>query len=221
LIPGTFSDASQWFEVVDRFPEKLPVVLIELRGHGGSWPPKTDTTVEELAQDTLWFLSQIGVEKFHAGGHSLGGMLSLELGRVAPDRVVSVLSVEGWTNREAAKEAFGDRMYSTLSPEQMEDRTRRRASVEEKWTQQTMDDFAKIWGLWTRGREFLETTDLPVFEVYGDRGGSTEGLAERLQIPRRPNIRIEWIPDASHDLPREKPTELGDLMAAFLSSLQE
>ncbi|MCA9446852.1 MAG: alpha/beta fold hydrolase, partial [Candidatus Omnitrophica bacterium] len=110
LIPGTFSDATQWNEVVSFLPSDLPIILIDMRGHGGSWPPKPESSIEDLAQDTLWLLDQMGIERAYFGGHSLGGMISKEIGRAAPDRTLGVLSVEGWTTYKTAKEAFASDM---------------------------------------------------------------------------------------------------------------
>ena len=48
LIPGSFSDAHQWNEVVPTLTENLNLILIEVRGHGQSWPPPVNGSIEQL-----------------------------------------------------------------------------------------------------------------------------------------------------------------------------
>ena len=215
LLPGTFSDATQWSETVPYLPEDLPLILIEMRGQGESWPPKPDNSIEELAQDTLWVLWQLGVERFHVGGHSLGGMVALQMGYGAPEKVRSVISVEGWTHHLVAKEAFGGVIRNTLTEDRMKERAEERAQLEAKWGKDKMVEFAQVWKRWD-GSAFLDSTELPVLEIWGDRGMEERPALEQLRIPDRPNIRLEWIKDASHNLPTEKPEELGRMITEFL-----
>lgn len=218
LMPGTFSDAGVWFETVAHLPDELPIVLIELRGQGESWPPKPENSVEELAQDTLWVLGQLEVDRFFVGGHSLGGMVAIEVGRVAPKRTRAVVSVEGWTHHKAATDAFGGDMRSTLTPELLEVYHQRRAEVRERWGDERMQEFATVWKRWD-GFEFLNSTEIPVLEIYGDRG-RPKPTREQLRIPDRPNVRLVWIEGASHNLNFERPQETARQISEFIQEVQ-
>ncbi len=75
--------------------------------------------VEQCAQDALLVAEKLGLESFYIGGHSLGGMISLEVGRRAPDKLRGVISLEGWTSWHAARDAFHSDMKATLTDEQL------------------------------------------------------------------------------------------------------
>ncbi len=219
LTPGTFSDATQWNEVVRALPSDLPTILIDMRGHGGSWPPKPKNSIEELAQNVLWLLTQLGIDKAYFGGHSLGGMISKEIGQVSPERTLGILSVEGWTYYKTATEAFQADMKSTQSPQQLRERAERRLRVETVWGKEAMNQFGTIWRKWN-GLDFMKTTDIPIIEFYGDRN-RPKPTREEMYIPERPNIEIQWFSGASHSLTVERPKELAEGMAAFLERIRK
>ena len=218
LIPGSFSDASQWDAVVARLPSSLNLVLVELRGHGGSWPPPRNGSIEQFAQDTLAIADAVGLRRFYVGGHSIGGMVSIEVGRAAPERVKGILSFEGWTNHHAAKDAFAGDMASALSAEQTAARQAERARVTAKWTEEEVRAFGRIWRQWD-GSAFLQSTALPILEVYGDRG-RPKPSPDALHIPDRPNITLRWVEGACHALPFERPDAVAEAVTTFIDRIE-
>jgi len=217
FIPGSFYDSSQWTEVIRNFDLPLPIVLIELRGHGGSWPPPQNGSIEQFAGDVLLMLDEMKIDRFYVGGHSIGGMVALEVGRVSPSRVQGIVSVEGWTNHQAARDAFDNQMTGTLSEEQLARRTESRNRVLSRWTEEQKEKFGQIWKSWD-GTAFLAATDIPILEIYGDRG-KARPASDRLHIPQRDNITFHWIPNSSHCLPLERPAELAQIMKDYLACI--
>jgi pimeloyl-ACP methyl ester carboxylesterase len=214
LIPGSFHDNREWDQIVARLDSNLPLLLLELRGHGQSWPPPANGSIEQFASDVVRAADAEGWREFYVGGHSIGGMVALEIARMQPLRVAGVLSVEGWTNSAAPREAFPDRMSNTLTPELKASVDAERQAVTAKWTAGQKKAFAQCWRRWD-GYEFLKTTDLPILEIYGDRG-QAKPTAEQLRIPERANIRMHWIAGVSHWLTHERPAEVAAAMSGFL-----
>ncbi len=214
LIPGSFHDNREWDAIVKHLDVEVPLVLVELRGHGGSWPPTMKGSIEQFAGDVLRVADAAGWREFFIGGHSIGGMVSLEVARVEPKRVLGVLSVEGWTNALAAREAFSGKMSNTLTPALKASIDAERNAVTAKWSEEQKRAFATCWRCWD-GAEFLKTTDLPILEIYGDRGEAKPPI-EKLRIPERANIRMQWISGVSHWLTHEKPAEVAAAMNDFL-----
>lgn len=210
LIPGSFSDAEQWEGVVSLVPDTMPLVIAELRGHGGSWPPPADGSIEQFAADILSIADDMRLSRFIVGGHSIGGMVALEVGRVAPGRVLAIISFEGWTCHQAAHDAFPKSVSAPSSAERQTLRNAERARVTEHWSQEQIKSFGNIWRRWD-GTAFLNNTQIPIWEVYGDRG-NPRPAPELLRIPERPNIRLRWIPGAYHDLPRDCPEEVAKII---------
>lgn len=217
LMPGSFADCRAFDEVVGFLPSELRIVIAELRGHGGSWPPPANGSIEQFATDVMRVADAAGLDSFYAGGHSIGGMVSLEMGRGWPTRIKGIIAVEGWT-RSAAAQAFQGAMVNTLTDDQIRRRTSIRERVTRRWTQQHVEEFARIWKRWD-GREFLRTTRIPILEVWGDRGCPRPSL-DRLYIPRRKNIQIRWVSGASHSLLLERPDEVAMAITAFISGLR-
>lgn len=219
LIPGSYSDSNQWTETVKGLPSDLELILFEIRGHGESWPPPANGSIEQFAQDALKVADAVQAKSFYVGGHSIGGMVALEVGRQRPQAVKGIISIEGWTNRDGAKEAFGGRMYSTLTPEQESARNAERLRVTAQWTEEQINRFGRIWTQWD-GSDFLNTTNLPILEVYGDRGREPPSL-QQLHIPKRDNIDVLWLKGASHALPLERPNELAEAIMHFIDRIEK
>ncbi|MCY3912005.1 MAG: alpha/beta hydrolase [Chloroflexi bacterium] len=214
LIPGSFNAAGALKDIINHLDAAQHVVVVELRGHGGSWPPPVNGSIELFAQDVLQVLDRLRLGPCFVGGHSIGGMIAIEIARVRPQIVDGVISIEGWTDHHAQRDAFRDDTMSTLSAEQLEQREQLRHEVLHRWTDRQRLDFAAIWRTWD-GFDVLRRTDLPILELYGDRGREP-ATHEQLHIPRRDNIELRWLPGASHSLPLECPCEVARLIDDFM-----
>jgi pimeloyl-ACP methyl ester carboxylesterase len=145
-------------------------------------------------------------------------MIALQVGSDQPNSVKGILSLEGWTNHHVAQDAFQGNMYVTLSPAEKARDLEARRFATGHWNASQRSAFAQIWKRWN-GVEFLEQTEIPILEVYGDRGRAKRSR-EALRIPRRENIQLRWILGASHSLPLERPREVAQLMMEFIRRVE-
>lgn len=81
------SDLRMWEPQVAPLAQHFRVVRYDHRGHGQSPVPDGPYRIEELADDLLGVLDQLGIERAHLCGVSLGGMVGMQLAAMAPDRV--------------------------------------------------------------------------------------------------------------------------------------
>src|SRR4051794_4113114 len=103
LIHGIGSQWQMWEPVIDRLAREREVIALDLPGFGDSPPLPGTPSVEALAGAVADFLAELGVERAHAAGNSLGGGVALEMGRHGHARSVCVLSPAGFgTMREGA-----------------------------------------------------------------------------------------------------------------------
>src|SRR4051794_21079849 len=103
LIHGIGSQWQMWEPVIDRLAREREVIALDLPGFGDSPPLHGTPSVEALAQAVADSLADLGVERAHAAGNSLGGGVALEMGRHGHARSVCVLSPAGFgTMREGA-----------------------------------------------------------------------------------------------------------------------
>lgn len=216
LIPGSHQDCRQYAEVASHLDRDLGLIIVELPGHRESRTLPADPSIERFAADVLTVMHACCPQPCYVGGHSLGGMIAIELGQRCPEMIRGIISIEGWTDASVADQALGGQkaMYRTLSPqllarqEELRDQaTGHRAAAERRL----------LSGLWMRwsGMEFLQTTRLPVLELWGDRGRPRPTLAQ-MHIPDRPNISLQWFANASHNLPLERPAEVARAITQFI-----
>src|SRR3954447_4814163 len=101
LIHGIGSQWQMWEPVLDRLAQERDVIPLDLTGFGDSPQQPGQPVVEALAEAVAEFLGELGVERPHAAGNSLGGGVALEMGRQGHARSVCVLSPAGFgTMRE-------------------------------------------------------------------------------------------------------------------------
>jgi pimeloyl-ACP methyl ester carboxylesterase len=219
LIPGSFVGADDWAAVVAALDPSLTIMIVELRGHGESWPPPVNGSVESLAKDVLVAVDDAKIEKYYVGGHSIGGMIAIEIGGRHPDNVKGILAIEGWTHYIVAANAFGGQTQETLTAAQRARKDELRKPVMSSWTPQQVKEFGAIWRKWN-GFDLLNRTPVPVLELWGDRN-RPHPTRTQMQIPERPNIELHWIAGASHFLPLERPAEVAEEVNAFIRRVEK
>ena len=95
IVHGYTGAGRDWHKVVSRLAADRPVLTYDQRGHGAStWGPAGSYTRRRLDADLLELLDAEGVERTHVLGHSLGGLVALDLTLDHPDRVASLLAVD-------------------------------------------------------------------------------------------------------------------------------
>ncbi|UFH49067.1 acetoin dehydrogenase dihydrolipoyllysine-residue acetyltransferase subunit [Pseudomonas sp. KNUC1026] len=90
LIHGFGGDLNNWLFNHAPLSEKRRVIALDLPGHGESGKALQAGTLDELSQAVLALLDHLGIDKAHLAGHSMGGAVSLNLARLAPQRVASL-----------------------------------------------------------------------------------------------------------------------------------
>jgi pimeloyl-ACP methyl ester carboxylesterase len=221
LVPGSFDRADSFLGVIGKLEPKRRIVVVELRGHGESWPPPSvqTGTIRQFAEDVFAVADDAGLEAFYVGGHSIGGMTAIECAGRRPDRLRGVISIEGWTRAPVLRDAFQGRTDNTLSDDQRGRRSRSRRETTDRWSKEQVSGFVQIWQGWD-GAEILERTELPVLELWGDRGDARRPARQVLAIPDRPKIDLVWVPGASHFLTLERPAETAAAINGFLRSVE-
>jgi pimeloyl-ACP methyl ester carboxylesterase len=214
-IPGTWGNAQSlmWQELSRRLPETWDLVAVELRGRGRSGAVAPNGSVELYAADVLRVCDALGLDDFFVAGHSLGGMVAVELSGLRPAAVAGVVCVEGWTDSDVLANAFAGNVDGTLPADLRETLKREQASNLRHWSNRAIDREREIWKLWS-GYPILEGTPVRILELWGDRG-LPRPSAETMQIPRRDNIHLEWIAGASHTLLLEEPDAAAAVIVDF------
>jgi pimeloyl-ACP methyl ester carboxylesterase len=109
LLHGIGHHRQAWDPVVDILATERDVIAVDLPGFGQSsalpegLPHDLPSTTAVLAA----FCAELGLDRPHVAGNSLGGLLSLELGRQGLVRSVTALSPAGFWTQAERRYAFG------------------------------------------------------------------------------------------------------------------
>lgn len=94
LIHGWACDRGDFDAVTGHLPDVHRVLAIDLAEHGESRSAREVWTIEEFACDVAAVLEAESVDKVVVAGHSLGGAVAVEVGRLLPDRVSHVVALD-------------------------------------------------------------------------------------------------------------------------------
>jgi len=84
LLHGIMLSSALWVHQLRDLADHHRVIAIDLRGHGQSLPGATGSGVEILAADVRAVLEALAVEHAVLVGHSMGGMVALQLATSLP-----------------------------------------------------------------------------------------------------------------------------------------
>src|SRR5581483_3159397 len=98
LVHGIGSQWQVWAPIISRLAEERDVVAIDLPGFGASppHPPGVTAGIESLTRIVSEFLDEVGLERPHVAGNSLGGWIALELAKLGRVRTATALSPAGF-----------------------------------------------------------------------------------------------------------------------------
>jgi 3-oxoadipate enol-lactonase len=78
---------AMWDPQVPALAERYRVVTYDTRGHGESPAPEGPYSLDDLVDDLVALLDQVGADRAHVVGLSLGGMTGMRLAARNPERV--------------------------------------------------------------------------------------------------------------------------------------
>lgn len=103
LLHGIGHHWQAWDPVIERLAEDFDVIACDSPGFGRSaaLPASIEPTIAAYVDAFNWFFAELGIERPHLAGNSMGGAIALELARGRAIRSVSAFSPAGfWTAAE-------------------------------------------------------------------------------------------------------------------------
>lgn len=103
LTHGVGARRQVWDPVVERLAPHFRCITYDLRGHGGSEGADQPFGLDEFVADLEALRAQLGIERAHFVGHSLGGMIAAAYTHEHPDHVesISLISTAAFRSPEA------------------------------------------------------------------------------------------------------------------------
>ena len=103
LLHGVGHHWQAWEPVIERLVGEFDVIACDSPGFGRSaaLPASIEPTIPAYVDAFEWFFAELGLERPHVAGNSMGGAIALELARDRSVRSASAFSPVGfWTPAE-------------------------------------------------------------------------------------------------------------------------
>jgi 3-oxoadipate enol-lactonase len=237
FVHGVGANLKQFEHQLEVFATEYRVLSLSLRGHGGSSAPTSpiiaDYAVAVLARDVQALLAELGLERVHYVGNSLGGLVGYELLALERERLLS-LTTFGTTaelHSPAALRITLTLLAQLLGPRKMSwllsktaSRDRKVARFVGEMMRETSKDALILLPQTIADYDYTPTLakhDVPMLlmRAQHDREinkqlGST---LEALQV--NPNARVVELPNAGHYANLDEPGRFNELLAAFLEQV--
>ena len=94
LLHGYPLSGALFERVRDDLSRRFRVITLDHRGYGMSRAPAIPDSIAIYANDALAVMQQLGVERAHVGGMSMGGPILFEMYRQAPERFSGMMLID-------------------------------------------------------------------------------------------------------------------------------
>jgi 3-oxoadipate enol-lactonase len=210
------------------------LIFADWRGCGKNpdWSPDKAFTLKDLAQDNLELLDQLGSRKTALVGHSLGGLIALQMMILEPHRftravVVDPVGAQGVVFDDSMYEAFRQMaanadltrtviLSTILGQENLDDRFKVEISL---------DAHKAVRGIGTSVleilksvdlREDLKTVEVPTLILHGAQDAVIPLVDSEALVKTLPNSRLEILKDQGHCFNVENPQAFTARVREFL-----
>lgn len=204
--PGLSDYADDYLPALEHFLPRR-VLVVEVRGRGGSDSPPTGYAVADHVRDLRAVLDEEGIDRFHVMTFSRGSSWALELSLEEPDRVAS-LSIGDYLAAEI-------QLPTTFAQHQLA-LTWRGVPIKERMAGHVLVELS----LQSRARDLFErlpSIAAPLLVATGTEPGTilSEPVLDRYRACR-PDVEVAIIPGASHDLFRPDRLAYPAAVAEFI-----
>lgn len=219
FLHGFCCNPEMWEHQRNAFSQEYDCWFPTLPHHGPDAIVSVSPTLESTADALLSAITSRWDRKPVVIGHSLGGMIALELAVRAPDAIRGVVLIDAVPSLELNKQLRLS-MHGAATPESIRVETRRLMQAgKEAMGVEVYEPYWKSLKTWDV-RQKLSAIRVPVFGIYGGRGlyQSTEGLRlfTDLGFDSVPSASIQVVDGAGHFVHLEESEEVNRLLMEFL-----
>lgn len=241
LIMGIGYDSTLWMKQVPELSEHFQVITFDNRDVGRSSEADAPYAIEDMADDVAGLLDQLGIERAHILGLSMGGQIAQRFALRHPDRVERLIlsgtgaaparrvfdPIELWSwvkGRDESGMLFARQQFLWLfsdeflqSPEAVDQTLKMLADNPNPISAEAYARQAQAYTAHDCLDE-LGAIDAPTLVICGERDRLTPPWICRALADAIPRARFELVrgPGASHALPLERPDEFNRRVTAFL-----
>jgi pimeloyl-ACP methyl ester carboxylesterase len=224
-LHGWFGSARAWKPLADLLdPAHFSVAYLDYRGYGARLHETGEYSLDEIAADALQLADELGWQRFHLMGHSMGGKAIVRTLVAAPERVGSLLAI---TPVPVSAVPFDDATWALFSGAATDMAARRAiidhstgnrlskrwiaALADHSWSHSTPQAFGAYLTAWAQTDFVAQAAgiDAPIHVVVGEHDPSlTAELMQATTMRWFPRATLEVMPGAGHYPADETPVAL-------------
>ena len=229
FLHGVGSDKSVWRPQLDQFSQERRAVAFDYPGYGDSDPAPEGTSRDDYASAILAAMTELGIQKAHVCGLSLGGVVAIALHHAWPERVASLILADTFANHPegqaiyersvAASEnmrAFAEARVDVIMA-QPADAAVRSDVIE---TMARIDPAAYLIGaeaVWLADqREWVHDIRVPTLVLCGAEDKVTPPALSMALQRLIPGAQYQAVERAGHLVNIERPAEFNTVVGAFV-----
>jgi len=239
LIAGFACDHLFWLPIFDQLSKHFQLLLIDNRGVGLTIDNEATLSIELCAKDVINLCKELGLERPHIVGQSMGGAIAQTIAAQFPDKVSKVAILTSCAKlRRAVLLAFNsmlqmrknnidfDTIFSCMLPwiygENFLSRQKNIDSLKKAFLDnpnpQSLANQARQCQLLESfdGRAQLSKILAPTLVVHGLQDVVSLVMESQFMVERIPQARLVEL-DCAHGIVMEVPSELSRVLIEFLS----
>ena len=233
FLHGVGSDKSVWHPQLAHFGHGCRTVAFDYPGYGESDPAPDGTTRDDYASAIISGMHELGIDRAHICGLSLGGVIAIAMHAAAPERCASLILANSFAEHPDGR-AIYDRGVAASNDlramaearvdvllAQPSDPAVRTEVVE---TMARIDPAAYCIGaeaVWLADqRDRAAAIDAPTLVICGTEDKVTPPVLSRELAELIPGARYAGIEGAGHIGNLEKPDEFNRLVAEFITEVE-
>ena len=235
MIHGIGASRHSWDGLVGLIRGEYRCISYDLRGHGRSPMPCPPYSLDDLVEDLEALRAELGVDRAHFMGHSLGGMIGPAYARKYPGRVLSLglfSTAAGRTEDDRAKvKGVGTAMRQMGIPpvlETLKERWftpefgERKPEVIARRLQQVIDTdadvFLSVFDIYadTEMASWLKEIKAPCLVLTGENDGGCNPRLNRFIAGELRDAELVIMPVLRHAILLEAPEQVAPPVLDFL-----
>lgn len=239
LLNSMAADTSMWRQQVEELASRYQVMCMDWRGHGASRDEPAPYSLDMLTTDVVEAMRELGVQRPHLAGTSLGGMIGMVLAierrvelrsltvcsaipRVAPAMAQWWSELAAQVRRDGVKRAAVDGTlarwftpaYAQAHPDMVEHTRRMIAAT-------TTDAYTGCIAAFRNLDLFEELAqiDVPTLFLVGENDPASTPEIMRAMHERVPESRFEIVRSAAHLPSMEQPEAVNRALLSFFDAV--
>ena len=230
FLHGVGSDKSVWHPQMTHFGRERRTIAFDYPGYGESDPAPEGTSRDDFASAIISAMHELGIDRAHICGLSLGGVIAIAIHHAAPERCASLILADSFAVHPEGH-AIYDRSIASSSDLGAMARARvdvllahpAQGAVREEVidTMSRIDPAAyrvgaeAVWLADQRSR--AQRIDVPTLVVVGDQDLVTPVELSSELVDLIPAARMQVIAGAGHLTNLEKPAEFNSMVDDFIA----